>query len=153
MPFANKAEERAYHREWERKRWQDPGYRAKKRASGRAYYWRNAERMRERVKQYHLAHIKEHTARITKFRKMLKLKVVIALGGKCAICGYAKCLSAFDLHHINPAEKERERDWRIKANGDKIKHLQLLCRNCHAELHHPERLDSLVGNMDIRKED
>lgn len=61
-------------------------------------------------------------------------------GGKCEICGYDKCLAALDFHHINPKEKDpnwkKMRAWtpeRVKKEVDKC---QLVCRNCHSEIHY-----------------
>lgn len=64
-------------------------------------------------------------------------------GGKCEICGYNKCIEAFDFHHINPKEKDftiahlRWTSW--LKNKDKItselNKCMLLCANCHREMH------------------
>ena len=35
-----------------------------------------------------------------------KERIVYIMGGKCCICGYNKCPSALDLHHIDPDTKE-----------------------------------------------
>lgn len=60
------------------------------------------------------------------------------LGGKCARCGYQRCLSALDFHHKDSSTKEFEIG--SKVNFEKIKEeldkCELLCRNCHAEHHH-----------------
>jgi hypothetical protein len=58
------------------------------------------------------------------------------LGGKCEICGYSKCLSALDFHHLNPNEKEKRWEWQLKGFEQKIKDgkIQLLCANCHREI-------------------
>ena len=62
--------------------------------------------------------------------------------GKCIICGYNKSLHALTFHHRNPEEKEgtvgQMLDWswdKLKAELDKC---DLLCSNCHKELHNPE---------------
>ena len=39
-------------------------------------------------------------------RAKLKERVVYVLGGQCQCCGYDKCISALELHHLNPEEKE-----------------------------------------------
>ncbi len=44
---------------------------------------------------------------------------------KCGRCGYNKCLSVLEVHHI-----DRNRD-----NND-VSNLELLCRNCHGEEHY-----------------
>lgn len=68
------------------------------------------------------------------------------LGGKCRLCGYDKCIAALQFHHRDPATKEftisgRTIKWdRLKPELDKC---DLLCANCHAELHF-EEIDSVL---------
>lgn len=70
-----------------------------------------------------------------------KKKVVEIMGGKCCKCGYDKNYACFDLHHLEPSEKDY--DWkklRLKKWIDileEIKKCILVCRNCHGELHNP----------------
>ena len=66
--------------------------------------------------------------------------------GKCEICNYDKCNSSLTFHHINDFNKLFEIDNRV-CNGYKYERLleevnkcQLLCHNCHMELHHPNNL-------------
>lgn len=73
----------------------------------------------------------------------LKMKAVAYKGGKCQNCGYSKSLAAFDFHHRNPKEKEfaiSNVKWknfdRIKPELDKC---DLLCSNCHREVHDQNR--------------
>lgn len=72
-------------------------------------------------------------------RIKLKIKMVEYKGGKCEICGYNKCMRALSFHHLNPSEKDFTvsgkhcRKWQaVKQELDKC---QLLCMNCHAEVH------------------
>lgn len=44
---------------------------------------------------------------------------------QCSRCGYSKCLTALEVHH-----KDRDRSNNALAN------LEILCRNCHCEVHH-----------------
>ncbi len=69
--------------------------------------------------------------------KNLTILVELA-GGKCVICGYNKCKSAMDFHHVDPLTKEFGiASWlslsfkRLKAEAQKC---VLLCKNCHAEV-------------------
>lgn len=80
-----------------------------------------------------------------KKRQNLKIKLVEYKGGECEICGYNKCYRALDFHHIDPSTKL----FNINANNlsRNIKELyreadkcQLLCSNCHRELHYNEEL-------------
>ena len=79
-------------------------------------------------------------AAVKKRRKKLKQMAIEHKGGKCAACGYCKCVGALEFHHLNPSEKEfglstrgLTRSWeKTKAEVDKC---VLLCANCHREAH------------------
>lgn len=74
-------------------------------------------------------------------RAIRKYKYVQILGGKCSKCGYSKNLSALVFHHAG--------DKRVIMNSTHLysnKHVtimaeltqcELLCHNCHNELHNP----------------
>ena len=74
--------------------------------------------------------------------KRLKLKneLVKYKGGKCEICGYDKCISALEFHHLDPSEKKFGISKNIsghsleecKKEADKC---ILVCANCHREIH------------------
>lgn len=72
-----------------------------------------------------------------------KAFVVRKLGGKCSVCGYDKNTSALEFHHTDPKIKEfminaktlSEKDFSNIEN--ELKKCVLVCRNCHAEVHHP----------------
>ena len=71
-------------------------------------------------------------------RDFLRARAADYLGGKCRICGYDKCLSALEFHHIDPLEKDfaisdKLTSWEaIRAELDKC---VLVCANCHREIH------------------
>lgn len=73
------------------------------------------------------------------WHKNCKNKLVIGFGSKCCICGYSKCIEAFDLHHIDSEDKNfnissfKIRNWDIIK--EEAKKCVLLCSNCHRELH------------------
>ena len=77
---------------------------------------------------------------VTERRRKLKVMVVEYKGNKCALCGYKKCVWAFDLHHIDESKKEfglsvrgLTRSWhKIQKEADKC---ILVCANCHREIH------------------
>jgi hypothetical protein len=70
-----------------------------------------------------------------------KIHFVNQLGGKCQCCGYDKNLAALTFHHIDPENKSFNLDIRKMTNTrmssleDEAKKCQLLCQNCHTELH------------------
>lgn len=75
---------------------------------------------------------------VIKRRQELKKMSVNYKGGKCLLCGYNKCMSAMEFHHINPNEKDfqvsgKSISWeKIKIELDKC---ILVCSNCHQEIH------------------
>lgn len=72
-------------------------------------------------------------------RARLKERAVYVMGDKCAICGYDKCQTALEFHHLNPEEK----DFSFSTNTNKawstvrneLKKCILVCANCHREIH------------------
>lgn len=77
---------------------------------------------------------------VTERRRKLKAMVVEYRGDKCVMCGYDRCISALDLHHLDESQKEfglsargMTRSWaKIKEEADKC---IVLCANCHREIH------------------
>lgn len=73
-------------------------------------------------------------------QRKFKVKCIEYKGGKCEICGYDKFQGALEFHHRDPTQKDfqlsKARSWtfneRIKNELDKC---QILCSNCHKELH------------------
>ncbi|MEO0206896.1 MAG: hypothetical protein ABIL22_09525 [candidate division WOR-3 bacterium] len=73
-------------------------------------------------------------------RKKIREMAIAYKGGKCQICGYAKCLEAMEFHHLDSNKKDfgisqkgYTRGWsRVKAELDKC---MMLCANCHREVH------------------
>ena len=83
-------------------------------------------------KEYNYNHVKS-------FRKKNKLRAVNKMGGKCNICGYNKCLTALEFHHLDPTKKDFTPSKNMNMSWDKIeKELEkciLVCSNCHREIH------------------
>lgn len=70
-------------------------------------------------------------------RNELKKRAVAALGGKCQCCGYDRCLSALEFHHLDPKEKDFELSGKMSWERIELelKKCVLLCSNCHKEAH------------------
>lgn len=75
------------------------------------------------------------------WRSTTKQKMIDALGGKCVCCGYNKCNTALEFHHLNPKEKEftfsmalaSPKSWILLV--EELRKCALLCANCHREVH------------------
>ena len=74
--------------------------------------------------------------------KRLKLKneLVKYKGGKCEICGYDKCISALEFHHLDPSEKKFGISKNISGHSleeckKEVDKCILVCANCHREIH------------------
>lgn len=69
-----------------------------------------------------------------------KITLVQYKGGKCEICGYNRCIAALDFHHRNPNEKDPNwrnmRRWNPERVKREVNKCQLVCRNCHSEIHY-----------------
>lgn len=87
-------------------------------------------------------------ANVAAFRRRRKKELVERHGGRCQRCGYDKCLSALVFHHRDPStklfnisvDKMQKKLALVEAEADKC---DLLCANCHAEVHYEEEGDVL----------
>lgn len=76
--------------------------------------------------------------------KRRKLLFIDEMGGRCSHCGYSRNSAALVFHHKNPESKLFPLDLRNLSNHslsklrEELSKCELLCHNCHAELHHPE---------------
>jgi hypothetical protein len=63
--------------------------------------------------------------------------------GCCDLCGYRRNQAALAFHHLEPATKSFQIDLRNCSNTSmkmlliEAEKCQLLCLNCHAEIHNP----------------
>lgn len=76
-------------------------------------------------------------------------QLIDAKGGKCECCGYDKNYAALCFHHLDPSEKEFQLDLRKCSNSTlaslikEAEKCQLLCHNCHMEVHYPDHTKHL----------
>lgn len=81
----------------------------------------------------------------------LKRLIVIERGG-CKECGYMKNLASLAFHHRDEQQKEFVIGQRELINfgrariEQELEKCDLLCHNCHHELHYPELRIGLEGN-------
>lgn len=71
-----------------------------------------------------------------------KKRVIEYMGGCCACCGFKEGISAFDVHHINPENKDPNFSTHLFWSWERLKKeldsCLLLCANCHRRLHNGE---------------
>ena len=70
-----------------------------------------------------------------KYIELIKTKLY---NGKCIRCGYNKCISALDFHHIDSTQKETIISSDSITLEEAIKESKkciLICANCHREYH------------------
>jgi len=86
-------------------------------------------------------------AGVLAWRERTKHRAIDYLGGSCERCGYKRCKDALEFHHRDSTEKSFSvskamvhiRSWEaIRAELDKC---DLLCANCHRELHAAEQIE------------
>lgn len=88
-------------------------------------------------------------------QRRIKSALVAAAGGKCSRCGYSRCLAALEFHHRDPREKDpvlfknkHRRATIDQATREELNKCDLVCSNCHREVHDLMRLPppGLSGN-------
>jgi len=66
-------------------------------------------------------------------------KSIEYLGGECVICSWKKFGSGFDIHHVDPNEKDvafaSMRSWCWERTKKELDKCVLLCKCCHAGVH------------------
>jgi len=98
---------------------------------------RHPEKAKESKRRCAYNYYKTHRGTMVKkktdYRNDRKTVVTKLLGGKCTKCGYDRCISALDVHHLDFKEKEYREDY-LRKDYDLSK-IVLLCANCHREEH------------------
>lgn len=98
---------------------------------------------REYMRKYRKMHptLKRRSNGRRKDRRNERKKLAIKLkGGKCSKCGYNKNYAALVFHHKNSDKKKIEKNFLVfkkKKFLKTLEKLELVCSNCHSEIHHP----------------
>ena len=77
-------------------------------------------------------------------QKLKKIRFINRLKEKgCSRCGYDKCLDALHFHHRDPRQKAKPindlKHHSFKFIIEETAKCELLCSNCHAEIHRKMR--------------
>lgn len=108
-----------------------------------AWAERRRQQNREKAKRYYKRHGRQKAYDCTSYRIRTKLKLIEYKGGKCERCGYDKPIhSAYAFHHREPDSKDfTVSNWQhcnYKRLLDEVDKCDMLCMNCHAEVHFEE---------------
>lgn len=131
---------------------QTPQYKKRKKEYEKEYRLKNKEKLREYYKEFRQKNkerLNEHSRK--RYRKYQEqwTQIIKELNGtiECKICGYNKNLACLEFHHKNPEEKEynvsriihyrKPTPERIKLFKTEFEKCDLVCKNCHGEMHHP----------------
>jgi transposase-like protein len=76
---------------------------------------------------------------VSRRRRKVKEILVHEAGGACRLCGYERCISALQFHHLDRAQKaftvsHRGHTRSIATLREEASKCVLLCANCHAEV-------------------
>ena len=80
-----------------------------------------------------------------------KIDLVREFGGECSRCGYNKNIAALEFHHKKG--KSFKLDARSLSNrtqhsvSQEAKKCELVCSNCHAEIHNPDLASSSLSRL------
>jgi hypothetical protein len=79
-------------------------------------------------------------------RRQIMEEAVAYMGGKCCLCPYDRCVEALEFHHVDPEEKGfniADKVTSFEAIKLELDKCELVCANCHREIHaglHPGHL-------------
>jgi hypothetical protein len=76
---------------------------------------------------------------VSRRRRKVKAILVEEAGGRCALCGYGRCVGALAFHHLDPQLKsfglaEGGLARSLDKAREEVAKCVLLCANCHAEV-------------------
>lgn len=71
-------------------------------------------------------------------KRRVRRALVEAAGGRCAVCGYDRCIQNLHFHHVDPARKCLElgshQGVSLARFLEELEKCLLLCANCHGEV-------------------
>jgi hypothetical protein len=71
-------------------------------------------------------------------KQKIKRLLVEEAGGRCAVCGYDRCIINLTFHHVDPARKSfglsMDTTKALAAYREEMRKCVLVCANCHGEI-------------------
>lgn len=88
---------------------------------------------------------KQMVVAVSNRRRKIKEELVAYKGGSCERCGYDRYIGALEFHHKDPSEKDfalakKGATRSIEILKKEVDKCNLLCANCHREVHEEIRL-------------
>ena len=75
---------------------------------------------------------------VTRRKQRLKRILVAEAGGRCAVCGYDRCIINLTFHHVDPTTKSFAMSMAVGRSAaafrEEAKKCVLVCANCHGEI-------------------
>ena len=75
---------------------------------------------------------------VTRRKQRVKRTLVDEAGGRCAICGYRRCIVNLTFHHVDPTQKSFSLSMNttkaLATYREELRKCVLLCANCHGEV-------------------
>lgn len=75
---------------------------------------------------------------VTRRHQKIKRTLVEEHGGRCAVCGYDRCIVSLQFHHVDPTTKSfrvaMSSGKSLAAFREEAAKCVLVCANCHGEI-------------------
>lgn len=78
---------------------------------------------------------------VIRCQRRKKMTAIEHFGGKCQLCGYMRCQSALEFHHLDQRQKQHAPSyiimrWSWEKALAELEKCALVCSNCHKEIHY-----------------
>jgi hypothetical protein len=75
---------------------------------------------------------------VTRRKQKVKRLLVQEAGGRCAVCGYDRCIINLVFHHVDPSQKvfalSSSTTKALATYREEMRKCVLVCANCHGEI-------------------
>jgi hypothetical protein len=75
---------------------------------------------------------------VTRRKQRVRRILIGEAGGRCAVCGYERCIINLHFHHVDPATKKllmsAQTGQALDTFREEAKKCVLVCANCHGEI-------------------